>query len=123
MVWRVESSAAADADLALIFDFLFQAATGFGEAPDRAFEQAARRIRAIEDAIFALGIAPEQGTLMPEILPGLRRVTKQRAIIYFEADKDARTLRVLAVFYGSQDHQRRMLIRQLSDAPAPHPSR
>lgn len=113
MAWTVERSAEADQDLALIFDFLLAAALDFGEPLDRAYDQAARRIRAIEDAIFALGSAPQQGTLDPELLPGVRRVTKERAILYFDIDEGAQRVRVLAVFFGGQDHRRRMLIRLL----------
>lgn len=116
MAWTVERAAAADADLDLIFDFLFQSALDFGEPADRAFDQASRRLRAIEDAIFTLGTAPHQGTLDPHLLPGLRHVSKARAIIYFDTDEDAQRLRVLAVFFGGQDHQRRMLIRLLAGA-------
>lgn len=113
MVWTVRRSAAADADLELIFDFLFHAAQDFGEPVDRAFDQAARRIRAIEDAVFKMGAAPRQGTMLPELLPELRRVTKERAIIYFETDENAQEIRVLAIFFGGQDHQRHMLLRLL----------
>lgn len=117
MAWTVERSAEADRDLSLVFDFLFSAALDFGEPTDRAFQQAARRIDAIEDAVFALGNAPHQGTLDPELLPGLRRVTKERAILYFDTDEDAQVVRVLAVFFGGQDHRRRMLIRLLGGEP------
>jgi len=117
LAWTVERSDEADLDLALIFDFLLSAALDFGEPTDRAYDQAARRIRAIESAIFALGNAPHQGTLDHELLPGLRRVTKERAIIYFDADEDAQIVRVLAVFFGGQDHRRRMLVRLLQDKP------
>ncbi|MBV0892772.1 type II toxin-antitoxin system RelE/ParE family toxin [Paracoccus sp. Z118] len=117
MAWTVERSAEADLDLALIFDFLLAAALDFGEQTDRAYDQAARRVRAIENAIFALGDAPHQGTLDHDLLPGLRRVTKERAILYFDIDEDAQVVRVLAVFFGGQDHRRRMLIRLLGDEP------
>lgn len=117
MAWTVERSAEADLDLALIFDFLLAAALDFGEPTDRAFEQAARRVREIERAIFALGSAPHQGTLDPTLLPGLRRVTKERAILYFDTDEEAQVVRVLAVFFGGQDHRRRMLIRLLGGEP------
>ena len=120
MAWAVERSAEVDLDLALIFDFLLAAALDFGEPTDRAFEQAARRVRDIEQAIFALGNAPHQGTLDPALLPGLRRVSKERAILYFDTDEDAQVVRVLAVFFGGQDHRRRMLIRLLGGEPPAH---
>lgn len=61
----------------------------------------------------ALGRTPHQGTLRPELAPGLRSVTKDRAIFYFDVDDDRRVVRVLAVFFGGQDHQRLMLKRLL----------
>lgn len=117
MAWTVERSAQVDLDLELIFDFLLAAALDFGEPTGRAYEQAARRVRAIEAAIFALGSAPHQGSLDHDLLPGLRRVTKERAILYFDTDEEAQVVRVLAVFFGGQDHRRHMLIRLLGGEP------
>ncbi len=51
---------------------------------------------------------------MPELLPGLRRVTKNQAIFHFDVDDGEKTLRVLAIFFGGQDHQRHMLKRLVS---------
>lgn len=118
MAWTVERSEDADRDLEAIFDFLFQAALDFGEDPETAFERAATRIAAIEDAMEALGRAPRQGTLRPDLLPGLRSVTKGRAILCFDLDERAWRLRVLAVFFGGQDHRRAMLLRLLRDGGA-----
>lgn len=114
MAYRVERAVATDRDLEAIFDFLFEAALEFGEDEATAFERAAARVTAIEDAMEALGRAPHQGTLRPEIAAGLRSVTKGRAVFYFDLDETAHVLRVLAVFFGGQDHQRRMLLRALS---------
>ncbi len=33
-------------------------------------------------------------------MPGLRRVTKDRAVFYFTVDEERRVVRVLAVFFG-----------------------
>ena len=55
--------------------------------------------------------SPHQGTLRTKMVPGLRSVTKDRAIFYFTVDDEARLVRVLAVFFGGQDHQREMLKR------------
>ena len=63
--------------------------------------------------MLSLGEAPHQGTLRADLLPGLRSVTKDRAIFYFDIDDDRRTVRILAVFFGGQDHTRRMLMRLL----------
>ncbi len=113
MAYEVLRSEASDRDLEAIFDFLFDAALGFGESPADAYNRAAVRIEAIESAIEALGAAPHQGTLRPDLLPGLRSVTKERAILYFDVDDEARRVRVLAIFFGGQDHRRAMLLRLL----------
>ena len=114
MVYRDLRAADVATDLSLIFDFLFAAAQDFGDAPDAAFARAAARINDIEDAMEGLGAVPHQGTLRPELGAGIRSVTKGRAILYFDLDEAAETLRVLAVFYGGQDHVARMLVRLLA---------
>jgi toxin ParE1/3/4 len=113
MRYAVERAAATDRDLAAIFDFLIASYVEFGDDEDTAIERAANRIRGIERAMLALGDAPHQGTLRSDMLPGLRSVTKNRAIFYFEVDDKRRLLRVLAIFFGGQDHRRRMLKRLL----------
>ncbi|OWY10441.1 KluB [Thioclava sp. JM3] len=100
-------------DLEQIFDYLISAAEGFGEYPESAFALVERRIAAIEADLDAFGTAPHQGTLRPELGAGVRNVTKGRAVFYFDLDEAAATLRVLAVFFGGQDHQTRMLLRSL----------
>lgn len=112
MAWRVERSEAVDTDLDLIFDFLFAAAIDFGQEPERAFDSAARRIGEIEAAIRQLAKVPRQGSLHPDIA-GLRHVTKGRAILYFDADPERQVVSVLAVFWGGQDHDARILLRLL----------
>lgn len=117
MTYRVDRAEATDRDLEAIFDFLIQAYSAFGEDAEDAFERASRRLLAIEDAMASLGKTPHQGTLRPDLGEALRNVTKERAIFYFEVDDDERSVRVLAIFYGGEDHQRKMLIRLLGGAP------
>lgn len=114
MDFRVLRSVACDRDLSLIFDHLFETYQNLGDAPDEAFERASARIRSIEDDMEALGRVPFQGTLWSDLLPDLRWVTKNRAIFYFQIDKAAAAVRILAVFFGGQDHRMKMLLR-LSD--------
>lgn len=114
MAYRVIRSEESDRDLEAIFDFLFEAALGFGEDDATAFQRASSRILEIEDAMIALGDTPHQGTLRADISDDLRSVTKGRAIFYFDVDDSSRLIRVLAVFFGGQDHQTRMLLRLLS---------
>lgn len=111
MVWTVERAEACDRDLSLIFDFLVESHIGFGDDVGTAFDRAAVRIRSIEDAIDRLADAPYQGTLRPDLLPGLRSVTKDRAILYFDIDEDRRIVQLLAIFFGGQDHGQSIVTR------------
>jgi len=47
------------------------------------------------------------------VLPTVRHVAIDRAIYWFDVDEAERKLRILAVFFGGQDHVRRMLLRLL----------
>ncbi|MBP6012919.1 MAG: type II toxin-antitoxin system RelE/ParE family toxin [Alphaproteobacteria bacterium] len=113
MRYDVKRSTDTDRDIAAIFDFLTKSYLEFGNDRRTALEAAAARVREIETAMLSLGKAPHQGTLRPELLPGLRSVTKERAIFYFDVDDDRKLVRVLAIFFGGQDHQRLMLRRLL----------
>jgi plasmid stabilization system protein ParE len=113
LAYKVRRSADTDRDLDEIFEFLVEAALDFGESIETAHDRASSRLVAIERDIRAIGAAPHQGTLRPHMSPGLRNVTKGRAVIYFEVDDAAQIVHVLAVFYGGQDHRQRMLARLL----------
>jgi toxin ParE1/3/4 len=112
--FSVEVSARAVRDLDAIFDHLVASYQGFGDSEDEALKRAAGRLRRIRGAALALGKAPHPGTLRPELRPGLRSVTKDRAIFYFDVDDETCVVRVLAVFFGGQDHQRAMLKRVMA---------
>lgn len=118
MAFKVLRSGQTDQDLGLILDHLVQSYHDLGDALPEAFERAVLRIGAIEADMQTLGKAPLQGTLMPELLSGLRRVTKNQAIFYFDVVESEKTLRILAVFFGGQDHQRHMLKRLVSGHPS-----
>ncbi len=62
MAWTIEVSAAAEQDIALIFDFLTESYIGFGEAPASAAEHATDRIGKILDAMERIATAPYRGT-------------------------------------------------------------
>lgn len=113
MTFKVIYAADAERDFELIFDFLVESYIGFGEEIHRATSHAHQRLIDIHADIEKLANAPFCGTVHDDILPGLRHVTLGRAIIWFDIDEDAQTLRVLAVFFGGQDHVRHMLARLL----------
>jgi plasmid stabilization system protein ParE len=114
MAFKVLRSTETDQDLGLILDHLVQSYLDLGDALPAAFTRAARHVGSIEADMEALHKAPFQGTLSPEILPGLRRVTKNQAVFYFDVDENEKTVRILAVFFGGQDHLRHMLKRLAS---------
>jgi toxin ParE1/3/4 len=115
MPFAVEFSADSERDLALIFDHLFDSYVGFGESTDEALEHAARRVLAVRRAADRLANAPVRGTRRDDVLPGLRHVAFGRAVYRFDVDETVRKVRILAIFFGGQDHVRRMLIRLLGD--------
>jgi len=114
MAYEVRRSVACRQDLEIIFDFLIDAHRSLGESVGGAVERAARRITAIDDAMDALGAAPHQGTLRPDIMDGLRWVSRDRGVFYFVVDDAACRIDVLAVFFGGEDHKQRILERILS---------
>jgi plasmid stabilization system protein ParE len=106
MAFKVIRSTEVDWDLDLIHDHLLASYTDLGEAFPDAFNRAESRIETIEADMEALARSPYQGTLSPEIAPGLRHVTKNRAIFYFQVDDEQQIILVVAVFSGGQDHGR-----------------
>ena len=113
MNYRVERVRWANDDLDALFDFLVETFEALGDNLEAAVERAARRVERSRADMRALGSAPHQGTLHPKLMPALRSVMKDRAIFYFIVDDEVRVVRVLAVFFGGQDHQRAMLRRVL----------
>ena len=101
----------AERDFELIFDHLFEAYIGFGEPTSAAFERAATRVEQIRAAGEAIARAPHRGTLRESIAPGLRNVTVGRAVFWFDLAEDSKTVRILAVFFGGQDHIGHMVAR------------
>lgn len=67
----------------------------------------ADRLRAIESGIAALARRPYRGTLSVEY-PPFRFVAVQRAVIWFHVDEPAEVVRVMALFFGGEDHITRM---------------
>lgn len=118
MNYRVERVRWANDDLDELFDFPVQTFEALGDNIESAVDRASERVERIKTDMRALGAVPHQGTLYPQLMPGLRSVTKDRAIFYFIVDGETQVVRVLAVFFGGQDHQRLMLRRLLGDQRA-----
>lgn len=114
MAYKVTFSSDAERDFELIFEFLLESYIDFGDAVASAIDHAEERVQAIRANIEALAKAPYRGSLHEEVLPGLRHVTLGRAVIWFDIIEDKGDVRILVVFFGGQDHFRRMLARLLT---------
>lgn len=113
MPFAIEFSAESEHDFELIFDHLFESYIGFGESAEVALEHAARRTLEIRHAADRLATFPLRGTLRNDVLPGVRHLTIDRAVYWFDIDEAAQKVRILAIFFGGQDHVRHMLVRLL----------
>ncbi|OLP59116.1 hypothetical protein BJF93_04140 [Xaviernesmea oryzae] len=111
MVYKINPAAAVSTDFDHIFDHLLAAYLGMGDSVEQAYERAASRLNAIAEDLEKFALHPHQGTLNNDLQPGLRHVTKERAIFYFWIDEENRTVNILAVFFGGQDHRHHMLER------------
>lgn len=100
-------------DFELVFDFLLESYLSFDEDIDTALNQAEKKTQSIRKAVDTLAKHPFRGTLHDDMLQGLRHITIGRAIYWFDILEDKRLVRILAVFYGSQDHHTKMLTRLL----------
>lgn len=110
-LYRLERAPQANSDIRSVLRFLIQSHVRFGASFAEAKERAGAKLREIRAAMNHLAVLAHQGTRHLELIPGLRSVTKDRVIFYFIVDDEARIVRVLAVFFGGQDHQRAMLKR------------
>lgn len=111
MAFEVIRSRDSDRDLRMIVRHLVESYVSLGDPLPDAIQRAAARARKIEGAIDSIALAPHQGTLLPQLAPGLRSVTKARAIFYFDIDETAKSVSILAIFFGGQDHRLHMLKR------------
>ena len=115
MGWTIEVSAAVEQDIALLFDHLAENYINFGESRASAVTHATRRTEEVLAAMTRIAMAPHRGESHEDLLPGLRHLTLQRAIYWYQIDDDHQIIRILAIFHGGQDHIRHMLLRLLRD--------
>lgn len=114
MAYRLTFSSDAERDFELVFEFLLESYVDFGETAASAIDRAEERVQAIRADIEAFANAPYRGSLHEDVLPGLRHVTLGRAVVWFDVIEDKSNVRILAVFFGGQDHFRHMLARLLT---------
>lgn len=117
MGWTLDAVPGVRRDLVSIARFIRQSSIAKREPPSRAIAMADRRLEKIGADAIALTHAPYQGTRCPELGQNTRRVTKDRATFYFDLNEDRQIIRLLAIFYGGQDHDPRILARLLTPEP------
>jgi toxin ParE1/3/4 len=118
MVFRIARSQESIEDLRIIFRHLIDSYVGLGDELPQAADRALKRMDALERDLASISRAPYQGTLFsPDAIDGLRHVTKNKVIFYFQVNDTHKVIRLLAVFFSGQDHQRRMLKRLSRPAP------
>ncbi|AWK84980.1 KluB [Azospirillum thermophilum] len=98
-------------DLDQIEDYLFRIYQELGDDPATAADHAAHRIEEALGYLRSFTTHPHRGTEQPAIRPGIRTVTSNRIIVYFEIDDLLEEVRILAVFFGGLDHRRQILDR------------
>ena len=114
--WTVVFAEGAINDLVLITEYLTQAYCSFGEPLAEANRHAQLRLESIIAAAERLALAPLRCELRDDLLSGLRCLALDRAVYWFRPRAEQRDIQVLAVFFGGQDHQRRMLVRLLQNS-------
>jgi toxin ParE1/3/4 len=111
VVYKVRRTADVTRDLDLIEDYLTQTYQGFGDDLEDAAAKALARIREALFYMRSFVTHPHRGTEQPHILPGLRSVTNNRFVYYFEIDELSAEVLILAVYFGGTDHRKQILER------------
>jgi toxin ParE1/3/4 len=98
-------------DFTLIEDFLFKTYRDLGDDSDEAVDRAAVRVIAARAYMRTFERNPHRGTEHPEIRPGVRTVTKEKFIFYFEIKETEFEVIIFAVFFGGEDHRQKIMDR------------
>lgn len=109
--FRVERSRQTSVDLEIVEEFLYETYRNFGDSHVETSQRAEDRVMGILESMSSLSSALHCGTLLSDVYPGLRTLTMDDAVLYFVVDDAASTVKIVGVFFGGQDHQRRMLSR------------
>lgn len=117
LAWRIEFSESADADLRDIYLHILNSHLSFGHSTLEARDKARARVNNIVENARRLGRTPGMGSRDADIGAGLRHVTLDMTIFYFEPHSHSETVVVRAVFYSGQDHVRHMMARMGKQPP------
>ena len=97
MRFRIEFSAKAERDFALIFDHLFESYLRFGESVEAALDHSEARIHVILQEADRLAEAAFCGESHDDLAPGMRQRPIDRAIYWFEGNEAEKRARVFAI--------------------------
>jgi len=111
VVYKLRPERHVGRDLDVIESYLVQTYQDFGDDLNSAVARAAARIKQALGYLETFEARPYRGTEYPQVRPGLRTVTNNRFIYYFEIDEPRSEVRILAVFFGGMDHQKQILER------------
>jgi toxin ParE1/3/4 len=98
-------------DFTLIEDFLFKTYRDLGDDSEEAVSRAAVRVKAARAYMRTFERNPHRGTEHPEIRPGVRTVTKEKFVFYFEINETKFEVMIFAVFFGREDHRQKIIDR------------
>nr|WP_294516349.1 hypothetical protein [uncultured Rhodopila sp.] len=91
-------------DFSRIRKHLIQSYQAFGDTKARATERANSRTREAFEYMLTFATQPHRGTVHPELRDGVRHVTAQQFVYYFEIDDNRAEVRIITVFFGGEDH-------------------
>ncbi len=91
-------------DFARIRKHLIRSYREFGDPKAIATERANVRIGQAFDYMLTFATHPHRGTVHPEIRGRVRHVTAHQFVYYFVVDDDLAEVKILAVFFGGEDH-------------------
>ena len=109
--YRVRRAAPITRDLGLIESHLVQVYQDLGDDPENAAQRAAACIGEALAYMRTFESRPHRGTEHPEIRSGIRTVTSNKFVFYFEIDEPLSEVRILAVFFGGANHSQQILDR------------
>ncbi|PZX36927.1 plasmid stabilization system protein ParE [Roseinatronobacter thiooxidans] len=112
-MWKIEVSEAAERDLGLLFLHLANSYVEFASNRREAAAQARKHVQKVFAARERIASASMRGERHDAWMPGLRHLILDKGVYCYLVDEGAHGIRILAIFFGGQDHQRCMLLRLL----------
>ena len=112
LTYEVLTSDAFHKDLKVIGRHLFKSYRDIlKESPAKAADRVVARLEEANAYVRTFQNNPHRGTEHPQIRAGLRSVTHRDFIYIFMVDDEKLHVRVLATFFGGEDHHRKFADR------------